>query len=204
MICSPLRAGLALACALSLSACGGSSGNLYVGGTVAGNTEAGLVLTNNDGPRLEVPANATSFVFKELVETDSTYNVKVVASPPNTQPSTEGGTDGCKVVNGTGTGKAVFNVSTVRVVCTLKTYPLTASITGPHPGTLILVNGADRNEVPAGNGAAATIVQMKQIAAGEVYGLAVLKSEGQTCTVANGSGTMVPPGKTIDINCTTP
>jgi hypothetical protein len=200
MIRSPLRAGLALACALSLSACGGGDGNLYVGGSVVGNTKAGLVLTNNDGPRLEVPAGATSFVFKELVETDSTYNVKVVASPDNTQPTTAGGTDGCQVVPGTGTGKAVFNVSTVRIVCTLKTYPLTARITGPHPGTLELVNGADRKAVAPTD----ATVQMTEIAENAVYGLAVLKSEGQTCTIANGSGTMATAGATVDVTCTAP
>jgi hypothetical protein len=200
MIRSPLRAGLALACALSLSACGGSDGNLYVGGSVIGNTKAGLVLTNNDGPRLEVPANATSFIFPDLVETDSTYNVKVVASPPNTKPSTPGGSDGCQVVQGTGTGKAVFNVTTVRIVCTLQTYPLTARINGPHPGTLELVNGADRKVVAPTD----TTVQMTEIAEDAVYGLAVLKSEGQTCTIANGSGTMTTAGKTVDVTCTAP
>lgn len=200
MIRSPLRAGLALACALSLSACGGSDGNLYVGGSVAGNTKAGLVLTNNDGPRLEVPAGAVSFVFPDLVDTDATYNVKVVASPPNTKPSTPGGTDGCKVVEGTGTGKAVFNVTTVRVVCTLQTYPLTARITGPHPGALELVNGADRKVVAPTD----TTVQMTEIAEDAVYGLAILKSEGQTCTVANGSGRMTTAGKTVDVICTAP
>jgi hypothetical protein len=200
MIRSPLRAGLALACALSLSACGGSSGNVYVGGTVSGNTKDGLVVTNNDGPRLEIPANATSFAFKELVDTDSSYNVKVVASPPNTKPSTPGGTDGCKVVPGTGTGKAVFNVSTVHIACTLQTYPLTARINGPHPGTLELVNGADRKVVAPND----TTVQMTEIAEDAVYGLAVLKSEGQTCTIANGSGKMTTAGATVDVTCTAP
>jgi hypothetical protein len=192
MIRSPLRAGIALACALSLSACGGSSGNVYVGGTVSGNTKAGLVVTNNDGPRLEIPAGETSFVFKELVNTDSNYNVKVVASPDNTK--------GCEVVKGTGSGKAVFNVTTVRIVCTLKTYPLTASIKGPHPGTLELVNGADRKVVAPTE----TAVQMTEIAEDAAYGLAVLKSEGQTCTIANGSGKMTTAGATVDVNCTTP
>jgi hypothetical protein len=200
MIRSPLRAGLALACALSLSACGGSDGNLYVGGSVVGNTKAGLVVTNNDGPRLEIGAGASSFVFPDLVETDSTYNVKVVASPPNTKPSTPGGTDGCQVVQGTGTGKAVFSVTTVRIVCTLQTYPLTARIIGPHPGTLELVNGSDRKVVAPTD----ATVQMTEIAEDALYGLAVLKSEGQTCTIANGSGTMTTAGKTIDVTCTAP
>jgi hypothetical protein len=192
MIRSPLRAGIALACALSLSACGGSSGNVYVGGSVTGNTKAGLVVTNNDGPPLEIPAGVTTFTFPQLVNTDSNYNVKVVASPDNT--------NGCEVVKGTGSGKAVFNVTTVRIVCTLKTYPLTASIHGPHPGTLELVNGADRKVVAPTE----TAVQMTEIAEDAAYGLAVLKSEGQTCTIANGSGKMTTAGATVDVNCTTP
>lgn len=200
MIRSPLRAGLALACALSLSACGGGSGNLYVGGNVVGNTKAGLVVTNNDGPPLEIAANASSFVFPALVETDASYNVKVVASPPNTKPTTPGGTDGCKVVPGTGSGKAVFNVNSVRIVCTLQTYPLTARINGPHPGTLELVNGADHKVVQPGDSS----VQMTEIAEDAVFGLAVLKSEGQTCTIANGTGKMTTAGATVDVNCTAP
>jgi len=200
MIRSPLRAGIALACALSLSACGGGDGDVYVGGSITGNTKAGLVLTNNDGPRLEIPAGQSSFVFPDLVETDATYNVKVVASPDNTQPSTPGGTDGCKVVEGTGTGKAVFSISSVQVVCTLKTFPLTVRVNGTHAAGLAIVNGSDRQDVAPD----ATVVQMKQIPEGAVYGVAVLAAPGQTCTVANGSGTMDNVGKTVDLNCTTP
>lgn len=200
MIRSPLRAGIALACALSLSACGGGDGDVYVGGTVTGNTKAGLVLTNNDGPRLEVPANQSTFLFPDLVETDATYNVKVVASPDNTQPSTPGGTDGCKVVEGTGTGKAVFSVTTVQVVCTLKTFPLTVRVNGTHAAGLEIVNGSDRKAVAPTD----TVVQMTQIPEGANYGVAVLAAPGQTCAVANGSGTMDNVGKTVDLNCTTP
>jgi hypothetical protein len=196
MIRSPLRAGLALACALSLSACGGSNGDLYVGGSVTGNTKAGLVVTNNDGPRLEIPANTSSFVFPDLVGSDSTYNVKVVASPDNTvDPVT-----GCEVVKGTGSGKAVFNVTTVRIVCTLKTFPLSARIIGPHQGSLELVNGSDRKVVAPTD----ETVEIARIPEGAVYGVAVLNSVGQTCTVANGSGKMTTAGQTVDVTCTTP
>ncbi|MFC5480490.1 hypothetical protein [Massilia suwonensis] len=199
MIRSPLRAGIALACALSLSACGGGDGDVFVGGTISGYTKSGLVLTNNDGPRYEVPVG-TTFVFPDLVETDATYNVKVVASPDNTQPSTPGGTDGCKVVEGTGTGKAVFSISSVQVVCTLKTFPLTVRVNGSHAAGLEIVNGSDRKAVAPTD----TVVQMSQIPEGAVYGVAVLAAPGQTCTVANGSGTMDNVGKTVDLNCTTP
>jgi hypothetical protein len=201
MIRSPLRAGIALACALSLSACGGGDGDVYVGGTIVGASKAGLVLTNNDGPPLEIAAGATSFVFPQLVETDASYNVKVIASPDNTEPSTPGGTDGCKVVAGTGTGKAVFSVTTVRVVCNLKTYPLNARINGPHAEGLELVNGTDRKVVLPAD----TTVALSPIPEGAVYGVTVLTSpSGQTCSVANGSGKMTTAGQTVDVTCTTP
>lgn len=201
MIRSPLRAGIALACALSLSACGGGSGDVYVGGTIVGATKAGLVLTNNDGKPFEVAAGATSFVFPDLVETDASFNVKVIASPDNTQPTTPGGTDGCTVVPGTGTGKAVFSISTVRVVCTLKTFPLNARINGAHAAGLEIVNGADRKAVQPSD----TTVALAPIPEGAVYGVTVLTSpSGQTCTVANGTGTMTTAGQTVDVNCTAP
>lgn len=200
MIRSPLRAGLALACALSLSACGGGDGDVAISGTVSGATEAGLVLTNNDGPPLPVAAGATSFVFPQLVETDSTYNVKVVASPANTEPA-PGDTAGCKVLPGTGTGKAVFTVTTVRVVCNLKKYALAARINGSHGEGLELVNGADRKLVLPTESS----VEVTRIPEGALYGVTVLTSpKGQTCTVANGTGTMSTAGATVDVTCTTP
>jgi len=194
MIRSPLRAGLALACALSLSACGGGDGDVYVGGSVVGNSKAGLAVTNNDGPRLEIPAGQSTFVFPDLVETDAGYNVKVVASPDNTE--------GCKVVEGTGTGKAVFSVTTVQIVCTLKTYPLTARVNGRHLAGLKLVNGADSREVPAGD--TTVNVDMAPVPEDAPYGVTVLASPGQTCTVANGSNKMTRAGATVDVTCTTP
>jgi len=196
MIRSHLRAGIALACALGLSACGGGDGDLYIGGSVSGNTKDGLAVTNNDGPRLEIKAGATSFVFPELVETDSRYNVKVVAWPDNTEGAN--GAPGCQVVEGTGTGRAVFSVSSVRIVCTLKTFPLTARISGQRGAGLELVNGADRKVVAVGE----TSVNLLPIPEGAVYGVTVLKSpDGQTCSVANGSGTMGTQGKTVDVTC---
>jgi hypothetical protein len=141
-------------------------------------------------------------VFPDLVETDAGYNVKVVSSPDNTQPSTPGGTDGCKVVEGTGVGKAVFSVTTVQIVCSLKTFPLTARVNGAHGAGIELVNGSDRKSVPAST--TTSTVEMAPIPEGAAYGVTVLAAPGQTCTVANGSGFMGTEGKTVDIACTTP
>jgi len=180
---SYLRAGAALACAAALSACGGSSGELLLGGVYSGVTKAGLVLTNGDGNRLEIPpvagGNGTgNFYFNELVGTDDEYDVKVAGTPDNVS--------GCEVVNGK--GRAAFNITSVQVLCTFKKHALKGSVANLKGDGLELVNGSDRVVVPAG----ATEFTLAEVPEDAAYGVAVLKqpSSGQTCTVANGSGTM--------------
>ncbi len=194
MMRSPLRAGLALACALSLSACGGGDGEFYLGGTVTNNTMAGLILTNNDGPDFAVPANTTEFYFPNLVDADSSYNVKVKQSPPNTEK--------CEVLGNTGTGKATFNITTIRIGCTLKSKPLNVAVSGLKAGgTLALVNGSVRTDVSA-NGT----VTMTNVGWGQPYGVTVLtQPSGQVCTVQNGTGTVPsadePPAINLTVTC---
>lgn len=192
MIRSPLRAGLALACALSLSACGGGDGDIYVGGSVTGVTKAGLVLTNNGGSDLEIPAYATSFVFNELVETDERYFVEVKSIPPNVEPG------GCVVNNAT--GRAVFNVSNVQVICTIRKRELGGTIIGLNTNGLVLVNGTNRVEVAPNE----TKLTMEPVSEESPYGVTILKQpEGQTCTVENGSGIMpASPLANIVVRCT--
>lgn len=188
MIRSPLRAGIALACALGLSACGGSDGDIYVAGTASGITKPGLVLTNNGGSDLAVDASGP-FVFKDLVETDSRYDVKVKSVPPNVE-----GIDKCVVVNGT--GRAVFNVSNVFVQCTIRQRELGGTIIGLGDATgLTLVNGTDKVEIPAN----ATAFRMAKVSEESPYGVTILKQPaGRTCAVENGSGTM-PSGDVANI-----
>jgi hypothetical protein len=51
----------------------------------------------------------------------------------------------------------------------------------------VLVNGTDRVVVPAG----ATTFAMAKVPQDGVYGIAILtQPAGQTCTIANGGGTM--------------
>ena len=178
---SYLRAGAALACAMALSACGGSDGELLLGGSFSGVTKAGLVLTNGD-QRLEVPASTAgngtgTFFFQDLVGSEDEYDVKRVSVPDNVED--------CEVLNGK--GRAAFNITTVQVVCTFKKHKLTGSVSNLQGSGLVLVNGSDRVEVPAG----ATSVAMAEVAEDAVYGVAILQQPAnQTCTVANGSGTM--------------
>lgn len=168
-----------LACALGLSACGGSSGELLLGGTVYGATKDGLVLQNNGGSDLVIPAGTGSFYFKDLIGVDSTYNVTVKSWPDNTT--------GCTVTNGT--GRSAFNVNNVFVTCTLKTHALGGSITGLGDATgLVLVNGSDKVTVPAG----ATSFSMAAVGEDSPYGITILSQPaGKACTITNNVGTML-------------
>jgi hypothetical protein len=174
-----LRASIALACALSLSACGGSSGQLLLGGTAYNVTKTGLVLQNNGGDDLAIPANGTvSFYFDKLIQVDEAYNVTVKSVPSNVQS--------CTITNGT--GRSAYNVTNVYVMCTLKTHALKGTVTGNTAGDLVLVNGSDKVTVPANT----STFSMAPVGEDSPYGVTILTqpSNGQTCTVANGTGTM--------------
>lgn len=179
---SYLRAGAALACALTLSACGGSDGNMLISGQFAGVTKPGLILTNNGGSELPItPTNTGTgqFYFPDLADTDDKYDVKVKEGsiPSNVLK--------CTVSNGT--GRVVYDVTNIFVVCEIRQQELKGTITGLTGANLVLVNGSDKVAVPAG----ATSFAMAKINQDAPYGITVLtQPDNQTCTVAKGSGTM--------------
>lgn len=177
---SYLRAGAALACALALSACGGSDGDMLIGGSFAGVTKPGLVLQNNGGAELVIaPTNGGlgEFYFPDLAETDDDYNVTIKSRPSNAED--------CKVTNGS--GKVAFNVTNIYITCTIRQHELKGTVSGLTGANLVLVNGADR--VPVGAGA--TSFSMAKINEDAPYGVVVLtQPDNQTCTVANGTGVM--------------
>ena len=192
MMRSPLRAGLALACVLSLSACGGGDGDVYIGGSVSGVTKSGLVLTNNGGSDLAVNQSGY-FQFADLVETDERYFVEVKSVPSNVEPG------GCVVNNAT--GRAVFNVQNIQVICTIRKWELGGTIVGlGNNSNLVLVNGSDRVAIPAN----ATTFRMAKVSEESDYGVTVLPVEGgPKCTVENGSGRMPASNFTnIVVRCT--
>jgi len=176
---SYLRAGAALACALALTACGGSDGDLGIGGQFAGVTKPGLVLQNNGGADLTIDPTSTgtgTFFFPDLVETDSSYNVTIKSTPSNAS--------GCEAFQNK--GKVAFTITTVQIVCTIRQHELKGTVSG-LAGNLVLVNGADRVTVAAG----ATSFAMAKINEDAPYGVSILtQPDNQTCTVANGTGVM--------------
>lgn len=189
---SYLRAGAALACALALSACGGGDGDLFIGGSFSGVTKPGLVLQNNGGSDLPVDPTSVGtgrFMFPDLVETDSSYNITVKSLPSNVEK--------CTVFSGT--GKMAFSIDNVHVQCTIRQHELKGTVSGLSGNNLVLVNGADRVPVPAG----ATSFAMAKVNEDAPYGIVILtQPDNQTCTVANGTGTMGPNDVTnVAVTC---
>ena len=184
-----LRSSVALACALSLAACGGGSGNLLLGGSVSGLTKPGLVLRNKTGPLLPIAAGSTTFAFNELIGNDQDFDVEIATQPTGAF---------CGLANNKGKSGA-YNVTSVAVVCKTNTYDLGGKISGLDVNGLVLVNGADRLVVTAGT----TDFKLSKIDDGAPYGVTVLtQPTGRSCSVQNGVGTMGSAAiDTIRVTC---
>ena len=183
-----LRSMLAAACAVTLAACGGSGGNLYLSGQVSGLAKDGLILLNN-GESLTVPAGQVQFVFTNLIKTDDRYDITIAQQPKGAV---------CSISNGSGKATS-YSVNTTVVSCVTNTYDLGGQISGLDVSGLVLVNGADRVTVAAG----ATGFKFSKIDDGAPYGITVLtQPTGRTCTVQNGIGTMGSAAiDTIRVTC---
>jgi len=202
---SILRAGVvALACALGLSACGGGSGDLYLSGAVYNVTKDGLVLQNNGGDDTNVVSPYTAFQFGNRVSTDDQFNITVKSIPSNAKE--------CVVNNGKARAN-YYTIGQISVTCTIKQHALTAVIKNLTGSGLVIINGADRQNVSVD----AKTVQMAMVNEGAAYGVTVLQQPtGQTCTVTggyidpnkpgdvgNGTGTMGPDENTTGtVTCT--
>ena len=82
------------------------------GATISGLTSSGLVLQNNGGDNLLVPANATAFIFSTPVAASGSYSVTVL-SQPNTPARLF-----CTLANASGSSLSA-NVTNVSISCGL-------------------------------------------------------------------------------------
>jgi hypothetical protein len=184
-----LRTSAALACAVALASCGGgSTGTLQIGGNVTGVTQDGLVIQNNGGSDLTIAANQTSYVFKDLVPTDSVFNITFKSRPANTESCAASPAQG---------NTGLYSV-TVNIACVITTKSLTGTVTGLNGQTgLILSNGP--NQVPV---AADGPFEMARVSLGYPYGINVLQQPAKgTCTVANGVGTIADNVSNVVVTC---
>jgi|SRR5882672_1202423 len=161
-----------------LAACGGN-GETSVGGSMSGlNTGASVTLQNNNADNLTLTENGP-FHFPTFVPGGSTYNVTVLTQPAGQL---------CSVTSGSGTLDAQGDpVDTVAVAC-VTTASIGGTVSGLAPGTsLTLRNGGDLLLIDV-NGAFAF---PGIVAVGSDYAVSVaVQPAGETCTVANGTGTV--------------
>lgn len=185
-----LRSAVALACALSLAACGGDdNGTMQLGGTVDGVTIAGLVLQNKGGPELKVEPYASTFVFPDLIAGNTEYDITFKSTPSNAT---------CKMTNGKGKSSA-YNIPLISVNCTLKPHDVKGRIVGLTNGPLVIINGTYRLSIPANKTDFNLRVDAKventlvpgQVGETQAYGLSVLQQPpGLTCRIDNAVGVM--------------
>jgi hypothetical protein len=185
-----LRTSVALACAIGLLGCGGGDANLLLPVSISGVNKEGLTISNNGGPALAVPLGTAVFNFPDLIGTDADFDVKVVTSPSNAK---------CEVINGKGKTGA-YSPNNILVLCTVNPYNVTGTVSGLKTSGLIVINGAERTEIPAG---ATTFTMTKlgadgkvtsgQVGDGYAYGLTIYQQPAAgsgVCTIQNGTGTM--------------
>ena len=184
-----LRPAIALALALSLASCGGKA-SFTVGGTIAGLSYPGLVLSTN-GMNLPVNAGATSFSFPNSLSYGDVYNV-VATTQPQHQTCTVGpfqDAAGHLFQGATDTAGRLTTIN-IGVSCVLNSYAIGGTIAGLTSDGLVLTNGSSGGTVAPLAGA--TGFTLAAVPYGVSYGVTVLtQPANDVCTVSpNGTGVM--------------
>ena len=156
---------------------GGDVTSTYpIGGTVSG-LSGTVVLQDNGGDDLSVSASG-AFTFGTGLASGSAYSVTVKTNPAGQT---------CSVANGSGTvGSA--GVTNVAVTCTAAaTYSIGGTVSGLSGTVVLQDNGGDDLSVSASG----AFTFGTGLASGSAYSVTVKTNPaGQTCSVANGSGTV--------------
>jgi len=172
----------------SLVACGGgeeedNSDNIItftIGGSLVGLTTDSIVLQNNNGDDLSLSTDG-DFTFTTAINDATAYAVTI-----KTQPTDQT----CTVTNSNGTlsGTNITNVNVTCVTNTVPTYTVGGAISGLISDTVVLQNnsGDDLSLVSNDNFTFTTAINDTTD-----YNVSVkTQPAGQTCTVANGNGTL--------------
>jgi hypothetical protein len=149
-----------------------------------------VILQDNGGDNLTVTANGP-FTFATKLASGAAYAVTV-----QTQPAGQT----CTVASGSGT-IASANVTNVAVSCTTNaTYSVGGTVSGLTGSVVLQDNGGD-NLTVAANG---PFTFATKLASGASYNVTVQANPtGQTCTTANGTGTIASANITsVTVTCT--
>jgi sugar lactone lactonase YvrE len=162
-----------------------------LGGTIAGLTQSGLVLSNGSDT-LNVTSGANSFNLGDPVPYGAPYHVEV-----QTQPAHES----CSVSGGVGTMPA-GSISDVTVTCSAVTFTIGGSLSGlTRSGLVLLDNAADPTSIAAN---ASQFSMNTGIADGGAYDVTVGTQPygvDLACTPSNGSGTATGQVNDIAVGC---
>ncbi|MBB5208679.1 beta strand repeat-containing protein [Chiayiivirga flava] len=154
-----------------------------VGGNVAGLAPGNSVtLAINGGETVAVPADG-SFVFPTALDDGSSYAVTVSIQPTDPDQT-------CTVGAGSGTLNGA-DITNIAVSCSTDTYTVGGTVSGLAPGNSVTLanSGGDALTVSA-NGAFAFATSVEDEGAYLVTVTTQPTTPNQTCTVANGSGTV--------------
>jgi len=188
-----VRASVSALCAALLAGCGGGDdGSLVLQASISGLTKPGLVLTSGS-QEVTVPAGAGAVTFPNLIEEDSTIDVKIKTQPTAAHCDVNAKTVGLKA--------NYYTARQVEITCVTNSYFLGGTIAGLTGEGLILNNGEQQVKPAAGS---TGFTFEKKVADGANYGVTVLQQPaGQVCTIANNVGTM-PSGdlSNIAVTCT--
>jgi hypothetical protein len=185
------RLAVVLLVVTALAACGGFEDKedraFTVGGTVTG--LAGTLLLRNNGTDDLILTADGAFAFPTEVPRGDAYAVSVATQPAGQT---------CTVANASGTVTAP--VSTVTVTCIeAGSVTIGGTVTG-LTGTLVLNNNGVENLTVTTNGEFTFVTGVR---IGATYAVTVAdQPSGQTCTVANGSGTATARVTNVAVTCT--
>jgi hypothetical protein len=179
-----------LALALLLASCKGPTKPTYtVGGAVSGLSGTGLVLQNNGGNNLANPGNG-AFTFSATLNSGAAYRVTVLIQPSGQT---------CTVANAAGTVSA--NVTNVSVACVSSGFTVGGTVSGLTGTGLVLRNNGGNDLAVSADG---PFTFSTAIAGGGAYSVTVFtQPSGQSCTVANGAGTISANVTNVAVNCVT-
>lgn len=195
---SILRALAALAIGAALAACGGKA-TYDVSGTISGLTNKGLILTNNGGDDLSIPAGATSFTFARRISYGETYDIEFKKNADGTPIYPEHMV--CNLGYNTGSAGHTVSINAI-VVCSQATHNLGGTVIGlancpatttAAPYCLTLANGSNTLSIakPADGSNNTPFTFSAVVKDGDSYGVTVLtQPTNMNCTVTNDSGVM--------------
>ena len=168
-----------------------STDTFSIGGTLSGLTASGLVLQNNGSDDLSVAFDATSFTFSTEINYGSVYSVTIATQPTGQI---------CTVANASGT--ATSDVTSVVITCTTNTFSIGGTLSGLTASGLVLQNNGSDNLSVASD--ATTFTFSTEIEYGSAYSVTIAtQPTGQSCSVANASGTATADVTNVTITCKT-